>query len=63
MEKWADKTAAQIYIAHDIHPLIETELAPRGVHRHGPSLHHTRPSIVGLEYEMDCRRVFDEIVL
>ncbi|WP_180900689.1 2-amino-5-chloromuconate deaminase CnbZ [Martelella soudanensis] len=61
--KWPDTTAAQIYSVHDIHPLIETELAPRGVHRNGLTLHYNRPPIVGLEYEMDCRRVFDEIVL
>ncbi|MGV0912284.1 2-amino-5-chloromuconate deaminase CnbZ [Martelella sp. FOR1707] len=61
--KWADTTAAQIYSVHDIHPLIETELAPRGVHRNGLAWHYNRPPIVGLEYEMDCRRVFDEIVL
>nr|WP_272212302.1 hypothetical protein [Marinicella sp. W31]MDC2878215.1 hypothetical protein [Marinicella sp. W31] len=60
---WAETTAAQIYTVHDVAPLIETELAPRGVHRNGLTWHYNRPPIVGLEYEMDCRRVFDEIIL
>ena len=60
---WAQTTAAQIYTVHDIHPLIASEIAPRGAHRNGLTWHYNRPPIVGLDYEMDCRRVFDEIVL
>ena len=60
---WSDTTAAQFYTVHDLHPLIATEVAPRGAHRNGMSWHFNRPPIVDLEFEMDCRRIFDEIVL
>ena len=60
---WADSTAVQIYTVHDIYALITSEFGPRGAHRNGLMWHFNRPPIAGLEYEMDCRRVFDEIIL
>ena len=60
---WNDITGAQIYTIHDIHPFLPDELATRGSLRHGATWHFNRPPIVGLEYEMDCRRVLHERVL
>lgn len=60
---WAETTAAQIYTVHEIHPLMTSELGPRGAHHNGLIWHFNRPPIAGLDYEMDCRRVFDEFVL
>ena len=60
---WGKTTTAQVYCVHDIHPIMELELASRGVHRNGLSWHYCRPPVVGLEYEMDCRRVFQELTL
>ncbi|EKF44568.1 hypothetical protein NA8A_02460 [Nitratireductor indicus C115] len=60
---WNDTTGVQIYSVHDIHPLVATEIGPRGAHRNGMTWHFNRPPVVDLEYEMDCRRIFDETVL
>jgi hypothetical protein len=61
--KWEDVTASQIYTVHDIHPFLEGEVMRRGSGRHGVTWHYTRPPVVDLEYEMDCRRVLIEHVL
>ncbi len=60
---WGKLTGVQLYTVHDIFPFLETELAKRGVFRHGLTWHFNRPPIVDLEYEMDCRRVFNERVV
>lgn len=60
---WKDTTAVQFYTIHDIHPLIADEIGRRGAHRNGMTWFFNRPPVVDLEYEMDCRRIFDEIVL
>lgn len=60
---WSEATGVQIYSVHDIHPLIATEIAPRTAHRNGMTWHFNRPPVVDLEFEMDCRRIFDELVV
>jgi len=54
---WADTSAVQLYTVHDIHHIMEQELAARGVMSHGLTWHLNRPPVQGLEYEMDCRRI------
>jgi hypothetical protein len=59
---WPEATGTQLYTVHDIHPLVATEIVPRGAARHGLTWHHCRPPVTGLDYEMDCRRVTVEQV-
>jgi hypothetical protein len=60
---WQDTTAVQAYTVHDFHPVIADELVRRGATRSGLTWHFARPPVVGLEYEMDCRRVLRETVI
>jgi hypothetical protein len=60
---WRDTTATQVYSVQDIHPLVATELVPRGSARAGFTWHYCRPPVAGLEYEMDCRAVTQEHVV
>ncbi len=59
---WADVTATQLYTVHDAYPLMAAEMAARGALRHGLTWHLHRPPVTGLDFEMDCRRVFVELV-
>jgi len=43
--------------------VLESELGRRGVFRNGLTWHFDRPPVVGLDYEMDCRRVHLERVV
>ena len=54
---WKDTTATQLYTVHDIHPFLADEIVRRGAARSGLTWHYTRPPVVDLEYEMDCRGV------
>jgi len=60
---WQDVTATQVYTVHDVHPLIASEFCARGADAGGLTLHHVRPPIVDIDYEMDCRGVYRELVL
>ncbi len=60
---WADTTATQIYTVHDVHPFLADELVRRGAMAGGLTWHFTRPPVVDLDYEMDCRSVARELVL
>lgn len=60
---WASITAVQIYTAHDIGPLVASEFAPRGLTRLGLDWHVCRPPVLGLEFEVDVRRVRRELVI
>ncbi|WP_426435697.1 2-amino-5-chloromuconate deaminase CnbZ [Bradyrhizobium genosp. P] len=60
---WKDTTAVQLYTVHDAYPVLESELGRRGVFRNGLTWHFDRPPVVGLDYEMDCRRVHLERVV
>jgi len=60
---WPMVTATQVYTVHDIHPTLAQDIVTKGAASHGITWHFCRPPVVGLEYEMDCRAVFDEQVL
>jgi len=60
---WQNTTAVQLYTVHDISPFLESELGARGILRSGLTWNYCRPPVVDLEYEMDCRRVFEEQVI
>jgi hypothetical protein len=60
---WADTTASQVYTVHDLHPFLADEIVRRGAAQSGLTWHYARPPVRGLEYEMDCRRILDEVVL
>ena len=60
---WQKTTAAQLYTVHDVYPVLESELGRRGVLCNGLTWHFNRPPVVGLDYEMDCRRVQIERVV
>lgn len=60
---WADVTATQLYTVYDPYPFMADEIVARGATRAGLTWHYHRPPVVGLDLEMDCRRVFTERVL
>jgi hypothetical protein len=60
---WSRTTAVQLYTVQDVYSLLESELGKRGVFRNGLTWHFSRPPVVDLEYEMDCRRVNVERVI
>ncbi|UGY12569.1 2-amino-5-chloromuconate deaminase CnbZ [Bradyrhizobium septentrionale] len=60
---WQDTTAVQLYTVHDAYPVLESELGHRGVLRNGLTWHFDRPPVIGLDFEMDCRRVHRERVV
>lgn len=60
---WSKTTAVQLYTVQDIGSFLESELGGRGVLRNGLTWHYNRAPVVGLEYEMDCRRVHLERVV
>lgn len=60
---WRQTTAVQLYTVHDVFPFLESELGRRGALQSGLTWHLNRPPVVDLEYEMDCRRVFNERVV
>jgi hypothetical protein len=60
---WGDVTAAQLYTVHNVFPWIGDELVSRRAMRGGLSWHLTRPPVVDIEFEMDCRGVSLERVV
>lgn len=60
---WRETSAVQVYTVHDIHPFLADEIVRRGAARSGATWHYTRPPIVDLEFEMDCRGVGREILI
>jgi hypothetical protein len=60
---WRQTTAVQLYTVQDVYSILESELGRRGVFRNGLTWHFNRPPVVGLDYEMDCRRVYREKVV
>lgn len=60
---WPMVTATQIYTVHDIHPSLARDIVAKGAASHGITWYFCRPPVIGLEYEMDCRAVFDETIL
>jgi hypothetical protein len=53
----------QVYTVHDLHPFLEDEIVRRGAAHAGLTWQFTRPPIVDLEFEMDCRGIAQEHVL
>ena len=60
---WSDVTATQLYTVHAVFPWIGEELMSRGAMRGGLTWHYTRPPVVQIEFEMDCRGVATERIL
>jgi hypothetical protein len=60
---WNETSAVQAYTIHDLHPFLGDEIVRRGAARSGLTWHYTRPPIVDLEFEMDCRGVAQEILI
>ena len=60
---WNEVTATQLYTIHDVHPFLASELVKRGATSGGLTWHYTRPPVVDLDYEMDCRGVARELVI
>jgi hypothetical protein len=60
---WSRSTCIQIYTVHDIHPFVAAEIAGRSGSAHGFVWHFSRPPIVTIEYEMDVRGVFAELMI
>lgn len=60
---WKQTSAVQAYTIHDIHPFLADEVVRRGAARSGLTWHYTRPPIVDLEFEMDCRGIAQEILV
>jgi hypothetical protein len=60
--EWSRTTGVQVYSVHDLYPFLGSEIVARGAARHGLTWHLCRPPVIGLEYEMDCRRVATERV-
>ncbi len=60
---WKDVTSTQLYTVYDVYPLLADEIVSKGAAEHGLTWHFDRPPIVGLDFEMDCRRIFREHVL
>jgi hypothetical protein len=56
-------TAVQVYTAHDIFPGLQKRLFPAGALRVGLTWQYSRPPIVDLEFEMDCRAIPAEVRL
>jgi hypothetical protein len=59
---WTDAGSTQIYTVHDIGWLIGDEFARRGVAANGATWHFSRPPVVDIEFEMDVRGAWHEIV-
>ena len=62
---WNDTTAVNLYTVHDLHPLFATDLLPAvgGAGYRGIRWHFARPPVQGLELEIDCSAVREELVL
>lgn len=60
---WSTTTATQVYTVFDVHPLIATEMVPRGAAAQGLTFYHARPPVLGLDFEMDVRGVHEETLL
>lgn len=60
---WPVASGVQLYTVFDIHPFLAEEMVRRGAAAHGLTWHFARPPIVGLDFEMDCRRVALERVI
>jgi hypothetical protein len=60
---WSETTAIQVYTIHDYFDFAESLMGARRIFGNGLTWHLNRPPVVGLEFEMDCRRVQRELVI
>jgi hypothetical protein len=60
---WSDATGVHLYTVYDIHPLMDGEIVKRGAAANGLTWHFSRPPVQDLDYEMDVRSVFNEVVI
>ncbi|QIG51998.1 hypothetical protein G5V57_32440 [Nordella sp. HKS 07] len=60
---WRETSAVQAYTIHDLHPFLADEIVARGAAGSGLTWHYTRPPVVDLEFEMDCRGVAREVLI
>ena len=60
---WDGVTGTHAYTVHDLGAFLAEEIVSRGAAPHGLTWNTHRPPVIGLEFEMDCRRVFSEAVL
>ncbi len=60
---WTSITAVQLYTVYNAYHVIVKEMSERGVLEHGITWHNCTPPVIGLDFEMDCRRLFEEKVL
>lgn len=60
---WPDVTATQVYTIHDFHSLLADQFEATKALEQGLTWHFNRPPVVDLEYEMDCRAVFQELII
>lgn len=60
---WVDTTAVQLYTVHDAYQVLIDQMTTSEAARNGITWHNCRPPVVGLDFEMDCRRVLKEEVM
>jgi hypothetical protein len=62
---WADATAVGVYTVQDIHPYLEDVLLREvpSANVRGITWHYARPPVADTDFEMDVRRVFQELIL
>jgi hypothetical protein len=62
---WGDATAVGVYTVHDIYPHLQDFLLRevRSANVYGISWHFARPPVADADFEMDVRRVFQEVIL
>jgi hypothetical protein len=60
---WAEVTATQVYTVFDIHPFLADEIIRRGTTPGGLIWHFARPSVQGLDFELDVPDIAHEFVI
>ncbi len=62
---WGDATAVGVYTVQDIHPYMEEMLLREisSANVRGITWHYARPPVADTDFEMDVRRVFQELIL
>lgn len=60
---WAQVARAQVYTVHDVLPVATRELARRGVSPESVRPERCRPPVLDIEFEMDSRRVTEDLAL
>jgi hypothetical protein len=60
---WADSTATHLCTVYDVHHIMADEIVGRGAANAGLTWQFCRPPVDVLDFEMDVRGVFTEIVL